>query len=128
MLVIVLHCSMGLVDKALEFYLHWIFRNVLKLNDNNDAIRKEFVEAEQHLLTANEDQAKIRNIKEGLIVDDDAEGGQSVKDRERLATERRKVCVTARAAANKKYLKMMTSLKRLEGSFYSKMEKVFQKN
>jgi len=56
------------VDKALEFYLHWIFQNVLKLNDKNDAIRKEFVEAEQHLLTANEDQQRSETSRKVLLL------------------------------------------------------------
>ena len=60
--------------------------------------------------------------------DDNAEGGQFLNESEHRATQHKKQCVAARAAANKKHLMMMKSLKRVEGSFYSKMEKVFQKN
>ena len=70
----------------------------------------------------------VEGRADSMPSDDNAEGGQSLNQSEHRATQHKKQCKAAPAAANKKYLMMMTSLKRVEGSFYSKMEKIFQKN
>jgi hypothetical protein len=119
MVIAVMHCEMGLVNKAIVFYLLWVVQNVLLFEKKDEAIVEAFIIAEENLSTALEDQKEARD----RLAQNPSEENKNL---EREATERKVQAVSDRAAANREYEKLVSQLKRKQGSFYYEMELILK--
>ena len=122
LVIALLHCEMGLVNKSISFYLQWAFMNVLMMESpEEDEIRFNLQTAEDDLRRAVEVQASAR---EQYGHRPTTEPGKTIVAE---ATEHKKEAEAYRAESNKKKFKDLASkLKRREGSFYFEMELILK--
>jgi hypothetical protein len=118
-LVPILHCPIGLVDKVLSSFLDYTWRKVLLLPPEDDLIRKKLQETCERLASL------IGLLQTKKEVYEQSKMPENKEQLKRVQGEKNKA-VTERASANKAFEKMIRSYSRQEGSFTSRLEATYR--
>jgi hypothetical protein len=116
-LVPILHCPMGLVDKILETFSYWAYVHVLKFTGLDEEERNRFREAEKGLTAATED---FQRYPSTTVLEEFAAKEQAHK---RLTQARKE-----RASANKVFTSFMKRVKQKSDSFHGKTERILKEH
>jgi hypothetical protein len=118
-LVPILHCPMGIVDKVLESFILWIYLYVLRLDDPvNNGYRTSMREAEKRLASATQ---MVDTLPHTSVTAEDFAIRQEAKAELSLAK-------AARAKANKDFGKFCLIMKRERDGFHARYETILKKH
>jgi hypothetical protein len=132
-LVPILHYPMGLVDKLLESFTDYVWKNVLLLPPEDDLIRKRIQETDQQLASS---KILLQSKREASKSKKDAynesktpaneEEHKRAQEEESIAQAEKNKAVGERAKAKKGFDKMISSHCRQADSFTSKLEATYR--
>ena len=118
-IVPILHCPMGLVDKLISSFLDYVWQKVLLLPADDDLIRQKLQDTCVQLASS---IALLRHVK---FVYDESKTPVNKQEVKRVQVEKNKA-VEERARANKAYEKMIRSHSRRAGSFTTRLEATYR--
>ena len=132
-LVPILHCPMGLVDKLLESFTDYVWKDVLLLPPEDDLIRKQMQAIDQQLASS---KILLQSKRESSKSKKDAynesktpaneEEHKRAQEEESKAHAEKNLAVRERAKAKKAFDKMISSHCRRADSFTSKLEATYR--
>jgi hypothetical protein len=114
-IVPILHCPMGLVDKLITSFLDCVWQKVLLLPPEDDLVRKKLLETDVQLGSLTE------LLQSKKVACDESKTPENKEEVGRVQAEKNKA-VRERAIANKAHEKMIRSHSRRAGSFTSRLE------
>jgi hypothetical protein len=127
LIVPILHCPMGLVDKLLEVFSDWVYFNVLELDELSSTHRKRFIDAEKRLELAIQ---RLDEKRRAGVAAEQGQGGDRAQTAEefREAQKEKNEAVKERASANRQWKQTLKSLRSEVGGYHSKLEKIYKRH